>query len=344
VTEAASSGGATRSPRVLLAAPRAFVHPSTGEPAFGSYTGPLPPVELGRLGLAARVAKRKRWVYASLTTDELWISLAIVRTGYAATAFAFAYDLVGKRMLVDGSVLGPAFAARVASDAHAQGELARFALGKTRVVLTRRGTTLDVTLRMRDLVVDASMDEATGPPAITAIAPVGAPGEGLLNATEKRALLAVRGRAECAGRARSLDGGLGGYDYTHGLLARHTMWRWGFGLGRAEGGERFGFNVVQGFVGEAECAAFLGDEVVPLAEPRFHFDVASPDGPWRLEGDGLDLAFKPGAMHQENTQLVLIRSRFVQPVGTFSGTVRVGERDVRVEGLPGVVEDQDVLW
>ena len=35
------------------------------------------------------------------------------RTGYAATVFAFAYDLAGKRMLVDRTVLGPAPLARV---------------------------------------------------------------------------------------------------------------------------------------------------------------------------------------------------------------------------------------
>jgi hypothetical protein len=31
-------------------------------------------------------------------------------------------------------------------------------------------------------------------------------------------------------------------------------------------------------------------------------------------------------------------------VGTFSGALRVEGNDVRVSSLPGVVEDQDVLW
>jgi len=127
-------------------------------------------------------------------------------------------------------------------------------------------------------------------------------------------------------------------------LPRHTQWRWAFALGKATTGEPFGFNVVQGFVGEAECAAFLGDEVFPIAEPRFEFDVKDPMKPWRLVGDGIELAFRPGGVHAQNTNLLFVKSRFVQPVGTFSGTVRVAGRDVAVEGLPGVVEDQDVLW
>jgi len=231
--------------------------------------------------------------------------------------------------------------ARVSDDFHAPGEIARFARGKTALVLSRRGGALDLHVRMRDLEIDAAIEEGAGPPAITAIANLGG---GLVSATEKRALLSLRGRARSGNRELCLDGGVAGYDYTHGLLPRHTTWRWAFALGKAAGGEPFGFNVVQGFVGEAECAAFVGGEVVPIAEPRFELDLAQPMRPWRLVAEGIDLAFEPGGMHAETTNLGLVRSRFVQPVGTFTGTVRVGARDVHVEGLPGVVEDQDVLW
>jgi hypothetical protein len=336
---ACDHGGVTRP--ALARAPASFLDPSTGEPSCGAFTGPLPAVSLGRLGLRDRVARRKRWVYAAVATDEMWFSLAIVRTGYAATAFAFAYDLQGNRMMLDRTVLGPSAVARVTDDFHAQGEVARFAMGRTKLEVVRRGTTLDLVVRMGDLELDAAVDEATGPPSITAIAQLG---DGLVNGTEKRALLAVRGRARIGQREVALDAGTAGYDYTHGLLPRHTKWRWAFALGKAASGEPFGFNVVQGFVGEAECAAFLGSEVVPIAEPRFELDVEHPMNPWRLVGDGIDLAFRPGGVHAQRTNLVIVKSRFVQPVGTFRGTLRVAGRDVVVEGLPGVVEDQDVLW
>ena len=325
----------------LLAAPASFLDATTGEPSCGAFFGPLPAVSLGALGLRDRIARRKRWVYAAVATEEMWFSLAIVRTGYAATAFAFAYDLQGNRMMLDRTVLGPAGVAHIADDFHQQGEVARFARGRTRLTVVRRGTTLDLHVKMGDLELDAAVDERTGPPAITAIARLG---EGLVNGTEKRALLDVRGRARVGQREVTLDAGTAGYDYTHGLLPRHTHWRWAFALGKTSAGEPFGFNVVQGFVGEAECAAFLGSEVVPIAEPRFEFDAAEPLKPWRLVGDGIDLAFRPGGVHAQHTNLVVVKSRFVQPVGTFRGTLRVAGRDVTVETLPGVVEDQDVLW
>ena len=331
----------TESARTLDPAPTSFLDARTGSPAFGAYSGPIPAVELGRLGVRDRVARRKRWVWVVLVTDEMWLSLAIVRTGYAATAFAFVYDRAGKRMLLDETVLGPAPFARVADHFHGQGEVARFAMGRSLLALNRRGTTLDVRVKLHGLDVEATINESSGPPPITAIALLG---EGLLNATEKRALLAVRGAVRCGQREMPLAGGTAGYDYTHGLLPRHTQWRWAYALGKTEAGEPFGFNVVQGFVGEAECAAFLGTEVFPIAEPRFDFELEEPMKTWRLTGKGIDLAFEPGAIHAQTTNLVVVKSRFVQPVGSFTGTLRVGGRDVRVAGLPGVVEDQDVLW
>jgi hypothetical protein len=49
-------------------------------------------------------------------------------------------------------------------------------------------------------------------------------------------------------------------------------------------------------------------------------------------------------VHEQRTNLLLVRSRFLQPAGAFHGTVRIGDRDVELDGVPGVVEDQDVLW
>lgn len=327
--------------RSLVAAPASFVDTGTGEPAFGSYAGPLPRIDLPALGLRDRFARRKRWLYLALASDDVWISLAVVRTGYLATAFGFAYDLAKRTMLVDRTVLGPTMAARVADGPHENGALARFSLGRSSIVLARGGSRIDVRARLGDLEVEAAVDESAAPPSVSAIAPLGG---GLVNATEKRALARVSGHARAAGRTFDLSRATAGWDYTHGLLPRHTRWRWAFALGRTTDGAPIAFNVVEGFVGEAECAAFFDGGVIPIAEPRFEMDVERPSLPWTLRGDGIDLSFSPGAVHAQHTKLVVIRSRFVQPVGTFSGALRVDGRDVRVEGLPGVVEDQDVLW
>lgn len=327
--------------RTLSPAPRAFVDPETRAPAFGSYAGPLPPIHFDGLALVDRALRRKKWLYVALTSDELWIALAVVRMGYATSAFAFAYHLGERRMLADATVVGPPRVAEVTEHVHAPGVLARFGFGRSSVALERRGDVCELRARFADLEIEASIDETTAPPAIAAISELG---PSLVSATEKRALAAVRGSVVAQGRRFSLDGAFGGYDYTHGLMPRNTRWKWAFAMGRAKDGAPIGFNLVQGFVGASECAAFRSGGVSPVSEPRFDFDVAQPERPWRLVGDGMDLTFDVGAVHAQHTNLLLVRSRFLQPAGTFSGTMRIDGRDVELDGVPGVVEDQDVLW
>lgn len=326
--------------RSLAAAPLSFRDP-TGAPAFGSYAGPLPRVDLAERGLLARIARRKRWVWFGIGSEEILVSGAVVRTGYAITVFLFAYDLREGRMIVDETVLGPPRTARIGEDPHADGDLARFSFLRSHVALAPTGDALRLTARLRDVDLDASMDFAGAPPPVSAIARLG---DGLVNATEKRALAKVSGTAKLAGRSLSLDGALGGYDYTNGLLPRHTKWRWAFGLGRDADGAPVALNFCEGFVGEAECAAFTENDVLPLPEPVFELDASRPGLPWRLTAEGVDLEFVPGAVHAQHTNLLFVRSRFLQPAGVFRGVVRAGGRELRLDALPGVVEDQDVLW
>lgn len=336
----ARARGYDRGVRTLLPAPRAFVDPATGGPAFGSYVGPLPPIALGS-ALVDRAFRRKKWFFVAVAADEVWISLAVVRMGYATNAFAYVFDRDARRMLVDRTVVGPPRAAEIGDDAHASGALATFGFGRSSVLLERRGQTCELRARFADLDIDVTFDDASAPPPIAAIARLG---PSLASATEKRALAKARGRVVVCSRRISLDGAVAGYDYTHGLMPRNTRWRWAFAMGRAKDGELIAFNAVQGFVGEAECAAFRAGGTFPIAEPRFDFDVEHPERPWRLVGQGMDLELDVGAVHEQRTNLVVVRSRFLQPVGAFRGTLRVDGRDVELDGVPGVVEDQDVVW
>jgi hypothetical protein len=325
--------------RTLSPAPEALFDP-TGTLRHGSFEGPLPPFDARAAGRLRRAMMRKAWLYGAITTDEVWISFCVVHLGYASNAFVFVYDVARAEMLVDRTAIAAPWQARVADDAHRAGPLATFRGRGLSLASSRDGTSLVVSARSAGVDLDARLSAEDAPPAISAIAALGA---GRYNTTEKRAPLAVTGHARVGDREVPLDGALGGYDYTCGLLERRTRWRWAFGLGKVEG-EPFAFNLVQGFVGEAECAAFAGGRVTPLSEAVIEVGAPSPEWPWRVSGDGYDLTFQPGGVHAQRTNLGVVRSEFIQPVGTFSGTMRVGERTRTVVGLPGVVEDQDVVW
>jgi hypothetical protein len=333
--------------RELSALPEAVVDPRTRAPRLGSYRGGLPPVDWSPLGLgpAARVMRHKRWLYVAMATDEVYAALAVARLGYAANAFAYAYDAGERRMLARCSWLAPPFAATVG---HTGGEGCR-ATFRTRgasIVVERanREPYYGVHVEADGFSLRASLDASTAPPAIGAVAEV-APGR--FDATEKRALLSARGELRAGGRVVSLDGGLAGYDFTSGLLARHTRWRWGFALGRLAGGAPFALNLVQGFVGEAECAAWIDRELVGVGEGRFAFDRDRPQEPWQVRSaDGVvDLTLAPGAVHEEKRNLVVVGSRFLQPCGSWRGTVALpGRTPLAVERALGVTEDQDITW
>ena len=68
------------------------------------------------MSMLASFLRRKKWVWVGIASDDVWISLAVVRMGYASSAFAFVYDLAAQRMIADVTLLGPPGAAEVGDD------------------------------------------------------------------------------------------------------------------------------------------------------------------------------------------------------------------------------------
>lgn len=282
-------------------------------------------------------------MYVAIASDELLLAFAAVDVGYASNAFAFAFDARSQKLLANDTSLGPPLAACVSRgpDRTASYKM----LGASiHIGDAPRSQSISVDVRMRGIEIRAELDAKGAPPPISAIGPVP---DGVVNMTEKRALLPTKGEAVIAGRRVELRDAVAGYDYTNGLLARHTQWRWAFALGRAKSGERVAFNLVEGFVGEAECAAWVDGDLYPLAEGRFVFNPNEPLAPWgvRTTDGGLDLSFRPGGAHTENRDYVALVSRFVQVAGTYSGKLSIeGKGELELCDVLGVTEDQDMLW
>ncbi|WP_437497037.1 DUF2804 domain-containing protein [Sorangium sp. So ce1099] len=333
--------------RELTTPPDAIFDPITGAARVGSYRGELPRVDLAQIAPRTldRVLKHKRWTYVAIASDEVFIAAAVVHLGYLANTFGVVFDKAGRRLLVDRSTFGPPFAASV-GDVGGEGSSARAWLprGRVRIERPRGQASVTVTAAFRGLDLHARLDSRVAPPAISVISE--APG-GVLIATEKRQLLGVEGEASVLGRRITLDGALASYDYTSGLMPRRTTWRWAIAMGRAQSGERVGLNVGEGFVGDAECALWVDGDLFPLPEGRFTFDAARPLDPWHVRtADGsVDLRFIPGAAHSNHTNLGVLASEFLQPIGLSSGTVRVPDgRVLELRDVLGVAEDQVITW
>jgi Protein of unknown function (DUF2804) len=339
--------------RALSPRPDAVFDPATGALRTGSYRGGLPPVDPAPLckGTLFRVAHEKRWMYLAVAAEDLLVAVAVVRLGYAANAFAFAFDRAKGAMVASYTATTPSFAATV-GDTGGEGCLARLRWVGAGLSFERGHHERDYRLEVatEELRISARLSTEGAPPAIGAVVSldaVGAGPDGLFNATEKRALLPVVGEVLARGKHYSLDGGLGGVDFTFGFLARRTTWRWAFALGRARTAERVSLNLVQGFVGPAECAVWVDGEVYPVSAGVVTFDEGNVLAPWqvRTEGGEVDLRFEPGAVHTEEHDYRVVASRFLQPVGSFSGTIHLpGRAPLELYRVLGVVEDQAVTW
>lgn len=324
--------------------PAALLDPR-GAPLLGAFAGSHAAPDLGALarsGLAGRLRhllRAKRWVYALAVSEEVLAAVAIVEAGYFSGGFAWAVDRRTGALVLEASAAGLPAAGRVAPRAGAGARLTARGLAAS---LEPEGRALALHVRAGGATVDAVLDPAGAPAAFTLVAPV--PGAGL-RATTKAAGLAVRGAVSAGGRTLSLDGGAGGVDFTAGVLARNTSWRWAFAPGRPGSGVP-GFNLCEGFGvppdDPGENAGFAG---APYRLPPVTFRIGGTRAPWSLSGPGLDLTFEPQGAHAEARNLGVVTTRFVQVAGTFTGWLPGpdGAR-LRVAGLPGVVEDHWARW
>ncbi len=345
-----------------------------GIPHFGGYAGIVGLTAMGALagphrlggshpvGMARRRLREKSWVYLFAATEEIAVTAALVNGGITGSGFLMVTDLKTGTVIADSSRKG---ALAAVNDAPGDGLRATYRLPGTRYTLRRDGEEIRFRASLGRSVasvpgrshawVELDLTLREGGVGITAVSEVAHGPESSVSVTAKTAGLAAAGcvvvHGEEGTRTCTIDGGLGGYDYTKGLLCRSTAWRWAYGTGRLEDGTVLGFNLLEGFsgVGERsrENAVWIDGRPIPLdPRSRFTFDRTDLMAPWRVvTADGsVRLRFEPLALHNEHLDLKVLRSHFVQPVGHFSGEIDVAGRTHVLDRIPGVAEDQDILW
>ncbi len=143
--------------------------------------------------------------------------------------------------------------------------------------------------------------------------------------TRKQGGVPVRGRVSCDGVTRELDA-RAVIDDSAGYHERHTSWHWCAGVGTGVDGRELAWNLVEGVhdapVNSERTLWIEGEpsELPPAAWPGLHFH--------------------PEAERSRHDNLLLVRSTYRQPFGTFSG-------ELAGHGLAagyGVTETHDAWW
>jgi hypothetical protein len=128
-------------------------------------------------------------------------------------------------------------------------------------------------------------------------------------------------------------------DDSAGYHERRTSWRWCAGVGEDADGRALAFNVVTGLHDaptSSERTLWVGGAASELPGGRFAEDLSAIDWP-----SGARLAFTEEARRARRDDLKVFASDYVQPFGTFAGTLPGG---VEVARGWGVMERHDVRW
>lgn len=157
--------------------------------------------------------------------------------------------------------------------------------------------------------------------------------------TRKQGGVGARGRLELPGRAAIEIDARAVIDDTAGYHARRTDWKWSAGVGAASDGTPLAWNLVAGVndpLAGSERTIWIGADAAEAGPARFAEDLSSV-----AVAAGGELRFAAEATRSRRENLLLVRSDYEQPFGTFSGSLPGGV-ELR-EGF-GVMERHSARW
>ncbi len=248
----------------------------------------------------------KRWRYVGVFGEQFMICAASVQVGPARQTFWAVYE-------------------------RSSGELTE----RTRMI-PRRGA-LDLTpqrLRIRDdaVLLDLALDEDDG---IEATCRHGQ--EQVW--TRKQAGVRAYGTLILGARTPISIDALAVIDDTAGYHARATEWWWAAAVGSSPDGAPLAFNLVQGVNDPptgSERAVWVAGAPHEAPPVRFSTDLRTISS-----DDGSELRFTPEAERSRRDNLLLVRSDYRAPFGSFSGTLPGG---IPLAHAFGVVEHHRARW
>ncbi|MEN9865193.1 MAG: hypothetical protein RL748_783 [Pseudomonadota bacterium] len=316
-----------------------------GQPEFGRFVGSVAQIDWDNLQAPYQRSRwwrhfhHKRWQYVALASEQLFCGIAIIDLGWTNTAFAYAFDRKqGKEVASFAQDGVPGLTATVGDGV---GQACEFVFMKNSIRMqTNAAGHFELRLDCGKFQIDASFDLGSSAPLLLAVGPIEG---GAVHATQKSSGCRLQGRVKADGREYDLQDGVASFDYSNGLLARNTDWRWA-----SAHDLQVGFNLQDGYFGTHENVLWLDGKLYALGKAHFDFDLSNPILPWHITTDDglLDLHFQPQGMRQQNKNLLVASSRYVQPIGTFCGWVKTHAQGAahRIDDLVGVTENHHSRW
>jgi hypothetical protein len=156
--------------------------------------------------------------------------------------------------------------------------------------------------------------------------------------TRKQGGIPAHGTVEAGGRRWTIEGPAF-VDESAGYHPRVTRWTWSAGVGSDADGRAVAWNLVEGIHDsprDSERTVWVDGRPHEVGPVRFARDLSAVDF-----AEGGTLSFSPESVRRRDDNLLLFRSRYEQPFGSFAGSLP-GAGPL-AEGF-GVMERHDVRW
>ena len=248
----------------------------------------------------------KRWRYVGLYGPEIMLCVGSARVGPTRQVWWAVWDRLARRL----------------------DERTRQIVGRRRVDAERAG-------RLRvddgDVSIDLALEEGPGVETVT-------PAGRTYIWTRKQGGIRARGHVRVGAREWEVDGPAF-VDESAGYHDRITSWRWSAGVGTAGDGRSLAWNFAEGIHDsprDSERTVWVDGEPSEPGPVRFATDLSG-----LAPAEGGELRFAAEATRRRDDNLLVLRSRYEQPFGTFSGVLPGGLE--LAEGY-GVMERHEVRW
>jgi len=330
---------------------------AAGRPQFGNFAGAIADLNYEQFdfkvlerwpwtandALAAKLLKR--WEFVGVIDDGLVLGGAVVHLHYVGTGFAYVYDrqtgvITEKNLkmpLARNTMFSPS-AMNGVSEIRRGDQFIRLdntcRQGERRVDL-RCGSELSADITYRE--------NGTG---VTTVAHQSLVGFGH---TYKFIGLPAEGSVTVQGREMNLTPrAMAILDWSCATPPRQTVWNWAAAVGTDQKGRAVGINFSTGLIaaGFTENTVWLEGKPTMINAIHFAYDRGDIVGkPWQVgtaAGD-VDLSFQPERERHEFVNFGVVKSRFHQPFGRFSGTILLGREKCEVD-LYGFCEEHFAKW
>ncbi len=320
--------------------------------SFGRWKQPIPTPDIVSPGLFGSW-RLKEWHYLSVATPRWFVAFAFVNLGYAGKVFAYLVDRERPTEKQEYTRLHPFAIGLSFAESSVRGETTWKDGANTLRVRYQNGwqVKVDLDLGKARLVGEFSVDDAE------ALALLYRLPSGLPAYTHKASGLRASGRLSVGDTGIDLSEGVASIDWTRSIALRETRWLWSSLQGRTAQGNLIGLNLSAKVYDDAqgnsqENALWLDGKVHALDGVVFDLPNDPRTEPWRIrsKNDGVrevDLIFTPYGTREEQVNFGIIRSSFIQPYGSYQGTLcpkELGVSPLSVDGLFGVVETHHCIW